>query len=254
MKLLGVCLNPISLEGFDLNFRSFMAGERSQCMHVVTVNPEYLVEAFGNHVFRDVLNKADFSLIDGFGLLLAMKIRYPGGEYERVTGVDMILHLVRQEWMKGGKVYLLGAGEGVANKAAERLREIARDVVFVADNGHKDIRMSVNSSDLTVEDRDVIGRINKQLPDVLLVAYGHPWQDLWISKVMFRLDKPCLVIGVGGSFDYISGNVMRAPAWMRSIGLEWLFRLIRQPRRLARIFDAVVVFPFLVLRSKITEK
>ncbi len=83
-------------------------------------------------------------------------------------------------------------------------------------------------------------------PDVLLVAYGAPAQDLWIARNQPALRVP-VAIGVGGSFDYLSGRVLRAPRWIRQLGLEWLFRLLRQPRRWKRIWTAVVIFPMAVL-------
>lgn len=96
-------------------------------------------------------------------------------------------------------------------------------------------------------------RIAEARPDVLLVAYGHPAQDLWIARNQPYLRVP-VAIGVGGAFDYLAGAVPRAPAWLRRLGLEWLYRLIRQPWRWRRILDAVPLFLLAALRERSTDR
>jgi N-acetylglucosaminyldiphosphoundecaprenol N-acetyl-beta-D-mannosaminyltransferase len=99
-------------------------------------------------------------------------------------------------------------------------------------------------------DQSVMARIRESLPDILFVAFGHGKQEKWIAAALPSLPAVRVAMGVGGAFDFIAGRVKRAPKLMRLAGLEWLWRLIREPWRIRRIWTAVVVFPWLVLRSK----
>ena len=94
---------------------------------------------------------------------------------------------------------------------------------------------------------EIIGKIREAKPHLLLAAFGAPEQDLWISEHLKKLPSVRVAMGVGGTFDFLAGKRRRAPKWMRSIGLEWFYRLLREPKRIKRIFNAVVVFPMLVL-------
>src|SRR6185436_16388578 len=154
--------------------------------------------------FRRVLAAADMATPDGFGLLLAARLR--GSAFRgRVTGVALT--------------------ELIAKRAAE-LGWSRRD-----------------------EEPAIRSRISAAQPTVLLVAYGHPAQELWIARNQPLLRVP-VAIGVGGVFDYLAGEVPRAPAWMRRLGLEWLYRLVRQPWRWRRILVAVPLFLWAALRER----
>ena len=102
-------------------------------------------------------------------------------------------------------------------------------------------------------DEELVAAINRAKPDVLLVALGHPDQEKWIYHNLDKIPSVKLAIGVGGALDFISGKLRRAPRWMRSINLEWLFRLIQEPKRLKRIRRAVLDFPKIMYREKIDE-
>ena len=103
-------------------------------------------------------------------------------------------------------------------------------------------------------DEDLIGRINDAAPRILLVALGQGKQEKWIFAHLDKLPSVKLAVGVGGSFDYISGLTPRAPKFLRRAGLEWLYRLIREPKRWPRILNAIIVFPLLILKEKIFGK
>jgi N-acetylglucosaminyldiphosphoundecaprenol N-acetyl-beta-D-mannosaminyltransferase len=92
------------------------------------------------------------------------------------------------------------------------------------------------------------------MPDVLFVAFGMGKQEKWINENLRKLPSVKIVMGVGGAFDYISGVISRAPLFLRRIGLEWLYRLARQPSRIKRIFNATVVFAYFLIKNKITKK
>jgi N-acetylglucosaminyldiphosphoundecaprenol N-acetyl-beta-D-mannosaminyltransferase len=138
---------------------------------------------------------------------------------------------------------LLGGRDNVAALAAKRLLSFNSSIEFRFSNG----LTSVRDPD-PLQEATILKDINAFQPDFLFVAYGHPWQDLWINE--HRLDAAYSVaVGVGGAFDYIAGRISRAPVWMQGIGLEWLYRVLREPRRVMRIFRATFVFIRLVVTS-----
>jgi N-acetylglucosaminyldiphosphoundecaprenol N-acetyl-beta-D-mannosaminyltransferase len=206
--------------------------------HVVTVNPEFVMEARRNRAFARVLAAADLATPDGFGLLLAA--RYLGTPLRgRVTGVELTLRLAEEAARRGWRLFLLGAAPGVAERTAEVLRGRFPGLLVVGCHA---------GSPAPTDEPGIRALIRAARPDLLLVAYGHPRQDLWIARNQPLLRVP-LAMGVGGVFDYLSGQVPRAPAWLRHLGLEWLYRLARQPRRWRRIVTAVPLFLWSVALS-----
>ncbi|GAC1645059.1 MAG: WecB/TagA/CpsF family glycosyltransferase [Herpetosiphon sp.] len=191
---------------------------------VATVNPEFVMTAKANPSFRAVLQQADLCVADGIGLIIAAHLlRDP--LLGRVPGVELCLALTRRAAERGWRIYLLGAAPGVAEAAAARLKLKFPGVTIAG---------SYAGSPAEAEASAIIERIKAAAPHILLVAYGAPAQDMWIARHQPALGVP-VAIGVGGAFDYISGRVARAPAWMCRLGLEWLFRLIRQPWRWHRM-------------------
>jgi N-acetylglucosaminyldiphosphoundecaprenol N-acetyl-beta-D-mannosaminyltransferase len=197
---------------------------------VCTVNPEFVMEARRNRPFRDLLNRVDLATADGVGILLASRLlatRLRG----RVTGVALVGRLAAMSAARGHSIFLLGAAEGVAEEAARELESRYPGVQIVGTFAGS-------------PEPDAFGEIKERLvrasPDVLFVAYGAPRQDLWIDE--HRGDLPSslkLAMGVGGVYDYLAGRVPLAPAWVRRIGFEWLYRLVKQPwrwRRILRVF------------------
>jgi N-acetylglucosaminyldiphosphoundecaprenol N-acetyl-beta-D-mannosaminyltransferase len=203
---------------------------------VVTVNPEFVVTAQSDAEFARVLASADLAVPDGAGLLLAA--RWMGTPLRaRVTGVDLSRRLADMAARNGYRLFLLGAAPGVAQRAADRL---------VEDYPGLQVAGVYAGSPDPAEEASIVALIRTAAPHILLVAYGAPAQDKWIARNLERLDVP-VCMGVGGVLDYVAGAVPLAPAWLRRLGLEWLFRLVRQPRRWRRIWRAVVVFPWLVV-------
>jgi N-acetylglucosaminyldiphosphoundecaprenol N-acetyl-beta-D-mannosaminyltransferase len=204
--------------------------------HVVTVNPEFVMEAQANPTFRSVLARADIATADGFGLLLAA--RYLGTPLRgRVTGVELTLRLAELSAARGYRIFLLGAAPRVAEATATALQARYPGLIVVgAFAGSPQPRHEPFLRQIIAASR----------PQILLVAYGHPQQDLWIARNQPTLQVP-LAIGVGGTFDYLSGRVPRAPALIRRSGLEWAYRLARQPGRWRRIINAVPRFAWRVI-------
>lgn len=191
---------------------------------VVTVNPEFVMRARRDETFAHVLDGADLALPDGQGILWAARmLRKP--LRERVTGADTTPRIAALCAREGYSLYLLGAAPGVADTAAARL---------VAANPGLPIAGVYAGSPSVSEEDEIVARVQAASPDFLLVAYGAPAQDLWIARNLERLGVP-VCIGVGGTLDFVAGVVPRAPLWMRKRGLEWLFRLIQNPRRITRM-------------------
>jgi N-acetylglucosaminyldiphosphoundecaprenol N-acetyl-beta-D-mannosaminyltransferase len=205
---------------------------------IVTVNPEFVMEARRNRAFRRVLAAADLATPDGFGIILAA--RWRGTPLRgRVTGIDLTERIAAEAARRGWSLFLLGAAPGVAERAAAALQR--------ANPGLR-IAGCYAGSPRPADEPPIRERILAARPDVLLVAYGHPAQDLWIARNQPLLRVP-VAIGVGGTFDELAGVVPRAPALMQRLGLKWLYRLIVQPWRWRRIMTAAPLFLWTVLRE-----
>ena len=205
---------------------------------IVTVNPEFVMEARRNRAFRRVLAAADLATPDGFGIILAARWRRTPLR-GRVTGIDLTERIAAEAARRGWSLFLLGAAPGVAERAASALQR--------ANPGLR-IAGCYAGSPRPADEPPIRERILAARPDVLLVAYGHPAQDLWIARNQPLLRVP-VAIGVGGTFDELAGVVPRAPALMQRLGLKWLYRLIVQPWRWRRIMTAAPLFLWTVLRE-----
>ncbi|MBC7223401.1 MAG: WecB/TagA/CpsF family glycosyltransferase [Anaerolineae bacterium] len=231
--ILGVRVHRLRAAEVPEHLQRLATGGNS--LQVVTVNPEFVVAARRNAAFRRVLNGAALSLADGFGIVWASRVLgcpLP----ERVTGVDTMQRLCAWAAQKGWPVFLLGARPGVAERAAAVL---ARSCPGLQVAG-----CYAGSPD-PVEEDGIVARVQRSGARLLFVAYGAPQQDLWIARNLPRLGVS-VAMGVGGAFDFVAGVVPRAPVWMQERGLEWLYRLVRQPWRWRRML-ALPWFAVLVL-------
>ncbi|MEW6572258.1 MAG: WecB/TagA/CpsF family glycosyltransferase [Bacillota bacterium] len=206
---------------------------------VVTLNPEYLYRAQKEPDLLTIAREASLVTADGVGIVWAASVcgySLP----ERVTGIDLMLELSKRAAAEGWRVFLLGGKPGVAEDAASRLT-VHFPGLSVAGTYHGYFTAE--------EETAVLGKINAAEPHILFVGLGAPKQEEWIYNHNQLLNVP-VAVGVGGSFDVLSGRVKRAPAWMRRLGLEWLGRLIREPRRWRRML-VLPLFAFLVLRTRV---
>lgn len=190
---------------------------------VATVNPEFVMLAQKDEDFARVLASAQLCLADGTGVVWAAR-RQGCALGDPVAGVDLVEPIAAMCERRGFRLFLLGAMPGVADQLAGQLRAAHPRLAVVAHSGAPD----------PSHDAEILKLIQDHRPDVLLVAYGAPAQELWINRLRDRL-QVAVAIGVGGAFDYLTGRVPRAPAWMRRAGLEWLHRLVRQPWRIRRM-------------------
>jgi N-acetylglucosaminyldiphosphoundecaprenol N-acetyl-beta-D-mannosaminyltransferase len=192
---------------------------------VFTPNVDHIVKAESHTGFRAAYARASLSLADGMPLVWVapwLGCRLP----ERVAGSDLLLPLLELAAQRGWRVYLLGGAPGVAEKVAA----ILRDRMGVTVAGWDDARIERDGSDPT--GRSVV-RASEAKADLILVALGPPKQELWIDR-SFDTIRPAVAVGVGASLDFLAGTYRRAPSWMARSGLEWLFRLWQEPRRLWR--------------------
>jgi N-acetylglucosaminyldiphosphoundecaprenol N-acetyl-beta-D-mannosaminyltransferase len=204
---------------------------------VTTVNPEFIVTAQKDTAFAQILNEADLNLPDGQGLLWAARL-LGASLRERVTGVDTVVKLAGLSAQKGYSIYLLGAAEGVAEATAQ---------ILSAHFPTLRVAGTYAGSPALEENHEIVQRILAANPQLLFVAYGAPRQEKWIARNLSRLRVP-VAMGVGGAFDFISGERRRAPRWMQRLGLEWLHRLTLEPWRWRRM-TALPRFGLLVLRQ-----
>jgi N-acetylglucosaminyldiphosphoundecaprenol N-acetyl-beta-D-mannosaminyltransferase len=238
--ILGVKIDEYSFSEVMQKIINFL--KENKLHQICTVNPEFIVAAQNDSVFKDILNNSDLNVPDGVGLkYAAIYKRQKIGE--RITGVDLTWELCKMASERSYSVYFLGGKPGIAKKASSIIKKLYPELKIAGTDASNP------------NDAGLIEKINKSGADILLVAYGAPKQDKFIYKLKNQKSKiknTRIAIGVGGTFDYISGEISRAPKWVRSIGLEWLYRLIRQPSRIKRIYTAVIKFPVLLIfnRSK----
>jgi N-acetylglucosaminyldiphosphoundecaprenol N-acetyl-beta-D-mannosaminyltransferase len=237
-EILSVRLSGLDLDGIMQKIEEFL-GE--SCVHQITpVNPEFIMATRTDPELLEISNRSELTVADGVGLrLAAAALRLNIGE--RVTGVDLTWKLAEFAARRGHSLFLLGAGEGVAKRVGDRLHEAypALNIAGVYAGSPKE--------------GGIVDRINASGADILLVAFGVPKQEKFISENRDKL-RVRIAMCVGGTFDFIAGVVPRAPKWMRSIGLEWLFRLLKQPQRINRIMTATVRFPLAVVSDTVFNR
>jgi N-acetylglucosaminyldiphosphoundecaprenol N-acetyl-beta-D-mannosaminyltransferase len=223
IQILGLPVDRITYgQWMDLIDKWVKKGIRTH--HVCTTNPEFMMIAQKDVNFSNILKRADLCIPDGVGLLWASRILKTPIE-ERVTGSDGTEHIAQEAAKRGWKLFFLGAAPGVAEETASILAERYAGLQVVG--------MYAGSSGWEEED-DIVQMVNVSGADILLVAYGAPEQDKWIARNMPRL-RVKMAMGVGGSFDFITGRVPRAPEWMQLAGFEWVYRLYKQPWRIIRM-------------------
>lgn len=240
---------------------------------ITTPNPEILTYAHSHLDYHNKLNEAEVALPDGIGLLLAARLQ--GQKFkERITGVDFVEKLCEKSRKKPVYMGFLGGRGNVAEKAANRLRQKYPwiKVAWVGEEWPEGKNDALRASSSELDGRGPVaphprstssvimpagahrGSPSRATPliDILFVAYGFPKQEEWIYKNLPNLPVKA-AMGVGGAFDYLSGNIVRAPKVVRALGLEWLFRLIRQPWRIRRQL-ALLKFVWLVLKERVSKR
>ncbi|WP_042350941.1 WecB/TagA/CpsF family glycosyltransferase [Bacillus massiliigorillae] len=230
----GVDVSPLSYDEILVDIEQRMQADQKST--IIAVNPEKVMAAEQNEQLRELINNSTYGIPDGVGILLASKLK-KGTITSRVTGVDMMDRLLEFAAKKGYRVFLYGAKEEVVSQAKAKIEEKYPEIIISGyENGY-------------VQDpKQVVNKINEAKADLLFVAMGSPKQELWIREHMDSVSAKVFQ-GVGGSFDVFAGHVKRAPAFYRNLGLEWFYRLMKEPKRLKRQL-ALPKFLLKVMRSK----
>jgi N-acetylglucosaminyldiphosphoundecaprenol N-acetyl-beta-D-mannosaminyltransferase len=215
-RVLGVRVDRINLIGAVELVSEWVKQDKKR--YIVTVNPEFVMQAQKDGEFRKILNQADLAICDGIGLRLAS--RDARVKLIRVTGRELMQALIK----KGYKTMLVGSQSGIARKAAETIR------LNLVGNPTRFNLEGISEPDVRA--------INKFKPDLLFVGMGMVKQEKWIVKNLAKL-KVKVAMGVGGAIDQLNDPSLVAPVWMQTCGLEWLYRLIRQPWRIKRQLNLV---------------
>lgn len=214
---------------------------RAEKTFIATPNPEMLVLAHKNLLFKDALNAADLAVPDGFGLVLAAKaLSLP--LKQKVSGTDLVEALIRRHGEEL-RVYLLGAGEGIGEKAAGYLKILNPNLKVAGVLSGEKLDLNGHFKDEEI----ILESIRTSGANLLLVALGQIKQETWIYRNLQNLPNVA-AIGIGGALDFYAGRVKRAPKILQRLGLEWLWRLLLEPKRFWRIINAVIVFPYLVIK------
>ena len=240
-EVLGIAVEGLDMDGAVAAVVALLDAHRAEPERatalVATVNPEFLMLARRDPEFRKVLEAAALRLADGSGVVWALRRR--GEAATQVAGADLVPRLAGAAAERGYRLYLLGAGPGVTEAAAAHLRSEHPNLQVVgAESGSPSPEHDLAQAD----------RIRATSADLVLVAYGAPGQELWISRNAGRLGAG-VAIGVGGTFDYLAGRVRRAPRVWRRLHGEWAWRLLHEPWR-ARRMAVLPHFALLVLLGR----
>ncbi len=257
IKILGVKIDIVT-EGEAIDkVAAFLSEGRDHS--IFTPNPEMIMAAQKDSFLREILNNSDLNICDGIGIkymcnILADKNNEERKKYfKRIAGSDFMLDICNYAADYDFSVYLLGSGdEKTIIKAMKKLK-IKYPKLNIAGyhpgpklESFPNKKLKYRSGD----NENVITDIIQTQPDILFVGFGHSKQEKWIYENIKKIPGVKIAMGVGGSFDFISGKIRRAPKFLRKIGLEWLWRLIQQPSRIGRIHTALVKFPLAFIKYK----
>jgi N-acetylglucosaminyldiphosphoundecaprenol N-acetyl-beta-D-mannosaminyltransferase len=251
VPLFEIGVSGSSLKGVITEIESRI--EVGQRVFVATPNPEFIIYAQAHPWFKKCLQQADINIPDGVGLVLASWLisGWKKRIKQRVAGADLVEQLCRKAAEKGQSVYLIGGLEGVAEQALAKLKERYPKLIGWTETGPK-LVLDQKTGEWDGESRreltESLCSINQKNPDFLFVAMGMGKQEKFICDLWPDL-KVGVAVGVGGTFDYLSGRVSRAPGWVRFFGFEWLFRLTKEPWRWRRQ-TALVNFARLVMAER----
>jgi N-acetylglucosaminyldiphosphoundecaprenol N-acetyl-beta-D-mannosaminyltransferase len=219
----GLPLAPVTFsQALDRIDRLIEAGKPS---FFITANLNYAMLVDRDPRLRELNDRAAFLLADGMPLVWWSRLG-PTPLPERVAGADLIYGMCEQAARKGHRIYLLGAGPGVADEAAAKLIQKYPGLQIVG------VECPPFRKLTAAEEREKIDRIRAARPDILIVAFGQPKGDFWIAERLEQLGVP-VCVQVGATLDFVAGRVKRSPRWMQKTGLEWIFRMLQEPQRLA---------------------
>lgn len=229
IKIFGVKILNTTLDDIVKVLEENLKGDKLKTIY--TPNTEIVMAAKDDKKLRDLINEGDIVIPDGIGLIYASRIKKKPLK-ERVTGFDTSIKLLEIANKNGYSLYLLGGKEGVAKTAAENISKNYPNIK-ISGFHHGYFKGSHLGIENQAEEKEIIYEINKLNPDIIFVGLGFPKQELWIHANKDKI-KARVIIGNGGVMDILSGNSKRAPEIYQKLGLEWLYRLIKEPSRIKR--------------------
>ncbi|MEK7614806.1 MAG: WecB/TagA/CpsF family glycosyltransferase [Patescibacteria group bacterium] len=242
-QIFGIKIDDLSNETLEKRLLGWLKGNRPNA--IFTPNPEFFLAARHHPEFAAVLNHADLSLPDGTGLRFAVAALTENSLVHRQTGIDTLVLLARLCTENKKTLLLLGGADNAAELAGNSLTHRFPELIVQA------VNPGFVSSSISTE---LVSEINSMAPDVIAVALGAEKQERFILQLKEKIPSLKIAIGVGGAFDTLSGKKPRAPLWMRRMGLEWVWRVVIEPRRFKRIINATIIFPILVISDTLKHR
>lgn len=238
MDILGVRINNFSKQEILNKIFEFLNEEKFH--QIATINPEFILNAQKDEQFKNMLNNCDLNVTDGVGISFAFwwlkeKLKC------RIAGIDLMQEILKIANEKKLKIYLATNDKGLSDF------EETKDAIL-----KKYPDLEINGENLDILEAQLPNgspaSISMKENDIIFCNFGAPFQEKFLSGR--KCDKIKLAIGVGGSFDYLTGKLKRAPKWMQIFGVEWFWRFMLQPKRIKRILNAVIVFPIKLIFYK----
>ena len=224
IDILGVPISKVTMDEAVEKVSEFMHSEGVHAIY--TPNPEIVMLAKGNKDFLETIKKADLVVPDGIGVVIGSRLQKGERLKERVAGYDLVQNTMKRAVEEDYKYFFFGSKPGVAEEAAEKMRQTYPGIQIV---GTRDGYFQKE------DEPSIIEAINASGANILLVALGAPKQEMWIEEHRHQLPHIKVAIGVGGSLDGMAGRVKRAPLAFQKLGLEWFYRLLKQPTRFKRM-------------------
>lgn len=223
-KILGLNILNTTYEELIVNIRSDIDNHEKRI--IVAINPEKIMKVKEDPFLERFIHQADYLIPDGVGILMASK-KLGGNLKRRITGVDTMVRICKLASVRGYKIFLLGGRNEVVHAAKGYLEKRFKGIQIV---GYQD--------GYHMNNEELIRKINDSGAQILFVAMGSPKQENWISEHKDQLNVN-IFQGVGGSFDVLGQYVKRAPLWMQNMGVEWMYRLIKNPSRIFRQMNLI---------------
>lgn len=242
VKILGVSIDNVTSDEAGEITKELIETSNKSCNLIVAPNVEFIMMAQKDKEFFDILKSAKLATPDSIGVIMGGKLQKKPFK-ERIPGQNYLRKVLEVGEKEGWTFYLLGGKGDVAKKAKENLEKIYPKAKII---GYHEGFFEEDDEDTVIEE------INKLSPNVLFVAMGAPIQEKWIYKNKDRL-RVDVATGQGGTFDYEAGTVKRAPEWMQKAGIEWLWRLFRQPKRLMRMIALPAYLIKIIFTKDITK-
>lgn len=242
ITILGVPIDNVTVEECGQRTKELIEKSNKTCKMIVAPNTEFIMQAQKDKEFFNILKNADFATPDSVGVMIGGRLQKKPFK-ERIPGQTYFREIFRCSEIEGWTIYLLGGVDDVPYKAKEKLERDFPNAKIVG------VHEGFFEKD---SEEDVIKEINELMPNVLFVAMGAPRQEKWIYKNKDKL-KVDVATGQGGTFDYEAGRIRRAPKFVQKIGLEWLWRLIRQPSRIKRMMVLPIYLIKIIIKKDKTK-